>query len=118
MAGIFVQALRPCRKVTLVSLSQLDLEVTNFSKHMAISHERKLKPEKQVEAEMRALQRQAELIDVNESRQVGNNKCGYVAKRMKLRSSWLDWIRKSKLNWKLRVQPPGSSSGSRKPPPA
>jgi len=81
MAGIFVQVLRPCRKVSLVSLSQLDFEFSNISKHKAISHERILKPEKQVEAEMRALQRQAELIDVNESRQVGNNKCGYVAER-------------------------------------
>ena len=70
LAGLFVQVLRLCQKAGLVSLGQVALDGTkvkaNASKHKAMSHERMLKSERQLEAEMRALLRKAEIIDAQE----------------------------------------------------
>ena len=70
LAGLFVQVLRFCQKAGLVSLGQVALDGTkvkaNASKHKAMSHERMLKSERQLEAEMRALLRKAEIIDAQE----------------------------------------------------
>jgi len=61
LAGFFVQVLRLCQKAGLVSLGHVALDGTkvkaNASKHKAMSHERMLKSEKQLEAEMRARSR-------------------------------------------------------------
>jgi hypothetical protein len=74
LAGLFVQVLRLCQKAGLVSLGQVALDGTkihaNASKHKAMSHERMLKSERQLEAEMRALLRKAEIIDAQEDGQV------------------------------------------------
>jgi hypothetical protein len=62
-----------------------------------MSHERMLKSEKQLEAEMRALLRKAELIDAQEDSQVGKDKRGdELPAELKRRSSRLEWIRKAK----------------------
>jgi hypothetical protein len=62
-----------------------------------MSHERMLKSEKQLEAEMRALLRKAELIDAQEDTQVGRDKRGdELPEELKRRSSRLEWIRKAK----------------------
>ena len=70
LAGLFIQVLRLCQKAGLVSLGQVALDGTkvraNASKHKAMSHERMLKSERQLEAEMRALRRRAEIIDAEE----------------------------------------------------
>jgi hypothetical protein len=70
LAGLFVQVLRLCQKAGLVSLGNGALDGTkvkaNASKHKAMSHERMLKTEAQLEAEIAALLRKAELIDAQE----------------------------------------------------
>jgi transposase len=101
LAGLFVQVLRLCQKAGLVSLSHVALDGTkvkaNASKHKAMSHERMLKSEKQLEAEMLALLRKAELIDAQEDSQVGKDKRGdELPAELKRRSSRLEWIRKAK----------------------
>jgi transposase len=101
LAGLFVQVLRLCQKAGLVSLGHVSLDGTkvkaNASKHKAMSHERMLKSEKQLEAEMRALLRKAELIDVQEDSQIGRDKRGdELPEELKRRSSRLEWIRKAK----------------------
>jgi len=101
LAGLFVQVLRLCQKAGLVSLGHVALDGTkvkaNASKHKAMSHERMLKSERQLEAEMRALLRKAEIIDAQEDGQVGKDKRGdEMPEELKRRSSRLEWIRKAK----------------------
>jgi len=101
LAGLFVQVLRLCQKAGLVSLGQVALDGTkvkaNTSKHKAMSHERMLKSERQLEAEMRALLRKAEIIDAQEDGQVGKGKRGdELPEELQRRSSRLEWIRKAK----------------------
>jgi transposase len=94
LAGLFVQVLRLCQRAGLVSLGQVALDGTkvkaNASKHKAMSHERMLKSERQLEAEMRALLRKAEIIDAQEDGQYGKGKRGdelpEELQRAKLRS--------------------------------
>ena len=101
LAGLFVQVLRLCHKAGLVSLGQVALDGTkvkaNASKHKAMSHERMLKSERQLEAEMRALLRKAEIIDAQEDGQYGKGKRGdELPEELQRRSSRLEWIRKAK----------------------
>jgi len=84
-----------------VSLGQVALDGTkiraNASKHKAMSHERMLKSERQLEAEMRALLRKAELIDAQEDGQYGKGRRGdELPEELQRRSSRLEWIRKAK----------------------
>jgi hypothetical protein len=101
LAGLFIQVLRLCQKAGLVSLGQVALDGTkiraNASKHKAMSHERMLKSEQQLEAEMRALLRKAEIIDAQEDGQYGKGKRGdELPEELQRRSSRLEWIRKAK----------------------
>jgi len=101
LAGLFVQVLKVCQKTGLVSLGHVALDGTkiraNASKHKAMSHERMLKSERQLEGEMRALLRKAELIDAQEDSQYGKGKRGdELPEELQRRSSRLEWIRKAK----------------------
>ena len=101
LAGLFVQVLRLCQRAGLVSLGQVALDGTkvkaNASKHKAMSHERMLKSERQLEAGMRALLRKAEIIDAQEDGQYGKGKRGdELPEELQRRSSRLEWIRKAK----------------------
>jgi transposase len=101
LAGLFVQVLRLCQKAGLVGLGHVALDGTkiraNASKHKAMSHERMLKSERQLEGEMRALLRKAELIDAQEDGQYGKAKRGdELPEELQRRSSRLEWIRKAK----------------------
>jgi hypothetical protein len=101
LAGLFVQVLRLCQKAELVSLGHVALDGTkvkaNASKHKAMSHERMLKSERQLEAEMRALLRKAEILDAQEDSQYGKGKRGdELPEELQRRSSRLEWIRKAK----------------------
>ncbi len=84
-----------------MSLGHVALDGTkvqaNASKPKAMSHERMLKSEKQLEAEMRALLRKAEIIDDQEDGQFGKDKRGdELPKEPQRRESRLKWIRKAK----------------------
>ena len=101
LAGLFVQVLRLCQKAGLVSLGHVALDGTklkaNASRHKAMSHERMLKSERQLEAEMRALLRKAELIDAQEDGKYGKGRRGdELPEELQRRSSRLEWIRKAK----------------------
>ncbi|QEY33230.1 IS1182 family transposase [Synechococcus sp. RSCCF101] len=101
LAGLFVQVLRLCQKAGLVSLGHVALDGTkvraNASRHKAMSHERMLKSEKQLETEMRALLRKAELLDAQEDGQYGKGKRGdELPPELQRRASRLEWIRKAK----------------------
>lgn len=101
LAGLFIQVLRLCQKAGLVSLGTVALDGTkvkaNASKHKAMSHERMLKTERQLEAEMWALLRKAEIIDAQEDGQYGKgNRGDELPVELQRRSSRLEWIRKAK----------------------
>ncbi len=67
LKGLFVQILRLCQKAGMVSLGHVALDGTkvkaNASKHKAMSHEGMLRPEKELEKEINALRRRAEILD-------------------------------------------------------
>ena len=101
LAGLFVQVLRLCQKAGLVSLGNVALDGTkvkaNASKHKAMSHERMLKTEAQLEAEIASLLRKAELIDAQEDARYGMGRRGdELPKELQLRQDRLDALRKAK----------------------
>jgi transposase len=101
LAGLFVQVLRLCQKAGLVSLGNVALNGTkvkaNASKHKAMSHERRLKSEAQLEAEIAALLRKAELIGAQEDARYGKAKRGdELSKELQRRQDRLDALRKSR----------------------
>jgi hypothetical protein len=101
LAGLFVQVLRLCQKAGLVSLGTVARDGTkvkaNASKHKAMSHERMLKSEAQLEAEIAALLLKAELIDAQEDAHHGKGKRGdELPKELQLRQDRLDALRKAR----------------------
>ena len=80
LKGLFVQILRLCQKAGMVSLGHVALDGTkvqaNASKHKAMSHERMLRAEKELEKEINALMRRAEILDAQEDKRYGKGKLG------------------------------------------
>src|SRR6266576_914576 len=87
LAGLFVQALRLCRQAGLLGLGSLALDGTklraNASRHKAMSYERMLKAERQLEAEIaalradvRALLEEAGAVDAEEDERYGPDRRG------------------------------------------
>jgi transposase len=87
LGELFVQALRLCRQALLVGLGALALDGTklraNASRHKAMSHERMVKAEAQLEAEIatlranvRALLEEAEAVDAAEDERYGPDQRG------------------------------------------
>ncbi|MGL6134949.1 MAG: IS1182 family transposase, partial [Prochlorococcaceae cyanobacterium] len=80
LKDLFVQILRLCQKAGMVSLGHVALDGTkvqaNASKRKAMSHERMLRAEKQLEQEINALMRKAEILDAQEDRRYGKGKRG------------------------------------------
>jgi transposase len=80
LRDLFVEILRLCQKAGMVSLGHVALDGTkvqaNASKHKAMSHERMLKAEKQLQQEINALMRKAEILDAQEDRRYGKGNLG------------------------------------------
>ena len=80
LSDLFVQILRLCQKAGMVSLGHVALDGTkvqaNASKHKAISHERMLKAEKQLQQGINALMRKAEIFDAQEDQRYGKGNRG------------------------------------------
>ena len=80
LKGLFIQILRLCQKAGMVSLGHVALDGTkvqaNASKHKAMSHERMLRAEKELEKEINALMRKAEILDAQEDHRYGKGKRG------------------------------------------
>jgi transposase len=80
LKGLFIQILRLCQKAGMVSLGHVALDGTkvqaNASKHKAMSHERMLRAEKELEKEINALMRKAEILDAQEDRRYGKGNRG------------------------------------------
>ena len=80
LKDLFVQILRLCQKAGMVSLGHVALDGTkvqaNASKRKAMSHERMLRAEKELQKEINALIRKAEILDAQEDHRYGKGKLG------------------------------------------
>jgi hypothetical protein len=70
LSGLFVQIRRFCQEVGMASLGHVALDGTkvqaNASHHEAMSHERMLKAEAELQKEIKELMRKAENLDAQE----------------------------------------------------
>jgi transposase len=101
LSGLFVQILRLCQEAGMVSLGLVALDGTkvqaNASKHKAMSHERMLKAEAQLEKEIRELLRKAELLDAQEDGKYGKGKLGSdLPKELQRRQDRLEAISRAR----------------------
>jgi len=108
LAGLFVQALRLCREARLVGLGTLALDGTklraNASRHKAMSYDRMVKKETQLEGEIAALREQvdallsdAERVDAEEDQRFGPDRRGdELPAELQRRESRLAAIREAK----------------------
>ena len=102
LSALFVQILRLCQKAGMVSLGLVALDGTkvkaNASKHKAMSHERMLKAEAQLEKEIQDLMREAEIVDAQEDGQYGKGKRGSdLPEELQRREDRLEKIRQARL---------------------
>ncbi len=101
LSKLFVQVLRLCQEAGLVKLGHVSLDSTkvkaNASKHKAMSYERMVKSEAQLEEEIRELLQQAQEVDETEDRQYGKDKRGdELPAELARRTSRLEKIREAK----------------------
>lgn len=80
LAGLFVQVLRLCQEAGLVTLGHIALDGTkvraNASRHHAMSYERMVKREPELEAEVQAWFAQAQAADASEDESLGADQRG------------------------------------------
>jgi transposase len=80
LAGLFVQVLRLCQRAGLVKLGHVSMDGTkvkaNASKHKAMSYGRMKQEEARLEAEVRRLLEEAEMVDDEEDSRYGRDKRG------------------------------------------
>jgi transposase len=101
LSELFVQILRLCQEAGMVSLGHVALDGTkvqaNASKHKAMSHERMLKAEAQLEKEIKELMRRAEILDAQEDRKYGKGKLGSdLPEELRRRQDRLEKIRQAR----------------------
>jgi transposase len=101
LKDLFVQILRLCQKAGMVSLGHVALDGTkvqaNASKHKAMSHERMLRAEKELEKEINALIRKAEILDAQEDKRYGKGKLGSdLPEELRHKQSRLERIRQAR----------------------
>ena len=101
LKGLFLQILRICQKAGLVKLGHVALDGTkikaNASKHKAMSHERMMKREAELEAEIAQLLLEAAASDAAEDAEFGKNKRGdELPKELARREKRLETIRKAR----------------------
>ncbi|SRR5579859_1403651 len=101
LSKLFVQILRLCQEAGLVKLGHVSLDSTkvkaNASKHKAMSYERMVKSEAELEKEIRDLLQKAQEVDQEEDRQYGKDKRGdELPEELARRTSRLDKIRQAK----------------------
>ena len=108
LGELFVQALRLCRRASMVGLGALALDGTklraNASRHKAMSYQRMVKAEAELEAEIAALRRnvgallaEAERVDADEDERFGTDRRGdELPEELRRREGRLARIREAK----------------------
>lgn len=101
LAKLFTQVIQLCQEAGLVKLGHVALDGTKVkasaSKHKAMSYDRMVKAEVQIETEIRELLKRAEETDAEEDRQFGRDKRGdELPQELSRRISRLEKIREAK----------------------
>src|SRR5579862_264089 len=101
LSQLFLQVLQLCQEAGMVKLGHVSLDSTkvkaNASKHKAMSYERMVKSEGELEKEIRELLQNAQQVDEQEDRQYGKDKRGdELPEELARRVSRLDKIRQAK----------------------
>ena len=101
LGGLFVQVLKLCEQAGLVKLGQIAIDGSkvraNASKRKAMSYDRMCEKEKQLEAEVARLLREAEETDVAEDERYGKGALGdELPAELARRESRLEKIREAK----------------------
>ena len=101
LSALFVQVLAVCQKAKLTKLGHVALDGTkikaNASKHKAMSYGRMGEKEKELEAQVQELIRQAEQEDDKEDSRYGKDKRGHeLPDELRFKQGRLDTIRKAK----------------------
>ena len=101
LKGLFIQILRLCQKAGMVSLGHVALDGTkvqaNASKHKAMSYERMLRAEKELEKEINALMRKAEILDAQDDQRYGKgNRGSELPEELRHKQSRLARIRQAR----------------------
>ena len=100
LAGLFVQILRLCQEAGLVKLGHVALDGTkvkaNASKHKAMSYGRMKKKKEELEKEIEALLKNAEVVDKQEDKEYGKGKKGWDLPDELKKSVRLAWQRLKK----------------------
>jgi hypothetical protein len=127
LKDLFVQILRLCQKAGMVSLGHVALDGTkveaNASKHKAMSHERMLRAEKELEKEINSLIRKAEILNAQEDRRYGKGNLGSeLPDQLRHKQGRLEKIRQARKEMEAetaaaaaRQQQPNIMSYGRKP---
>jgi transposase len=120
LKGLFKQTLQLCQKAGMVSLGHVALDGTkvqaNASKHKAMSHQRMLKAEKQLEQEINALLRRAEILDAQRISATARPIAAVICPMncAAVRIVWSESVRPAR-RWKRRPPLLQRASGRRKP---
>jgi hypothetical protein len=106
--GLYVQILRRCQKPGMMSLGLVDLDGTkvkaNACMYKAMSHERKLRAEKQLAQEINALMHKAQILDAQEDRPYGKGKLGRkLPETLRHNQGCLDKTLRPASRWKRRL---------------
>ncbi len=137
ISRLFVQVLELCRQFKLVKLGNVSIDGTkvkaNASKHKAMSYDRMLEREPELQAEVDRLLTEAQALDAQEDKKYGKGKRGdELPKELKFKQGRLEKIRQAKaaLDEQARQQaikegkldgdgnpPPGSAGASSGKPP-
>jgi hypothetical protein len=101
LGGLFVQVLIVCKEAGLVKLGHVALDGTkvkaNASKHKAMSYGRMCEAEKELQAQVDGLLKEAEDVDREEDRKYGRGKRGdELPEELRFRESRLKKIREAK----------------------
>lgn len=101
LTTLFVQVLQLCQKAGLIKLGHVALDGTkmkaNASKHKAMSYERMLKSEQELQAEIQRLLQEAEAVDHEEDAKYGTGRRGdELPDELRRRESRLQKIREAK----------------------
>jgi transposase len=101
LAGLFMQVLRLCQEAGLVKLGHVAVDGTkmkaNASKHKAMSYQRMLKTEEELQKEVEALLKEAQDVDAEEDARYGKGKRGdELPDELARRDSRLKKIREAK----------------------
>jgi len=101
LAGLFVQTLELCSRAGLVKLGHVALDGTkvkaNASKHKAMSYERMVKKQDELDAEVRRLLAEAEAVDAEEDARHGRGRRGdELPEELRRKQSRLDKIRQAR----------------------